>query len=114
MAVLKFLNPETGEWTTVAGGGSSIATGPEEPTGAKFWIDTDDEGGEGGGGASTADKITISDETATSLGLESGATVDEALAQVNAAKTPDYEYGTEDLTAGTSPLETGKLYFVYE
>ena len=25
-----------------------------------------------------------------------------------------YGYGTEDLTAGTSPLETGKLYFVYE
>ena len=27
---------------------------------------------------------------------------------------PAYTYGTEDLTAGTSPLETGKLYFVYE
>lgn len=27
---------------------------------------------------------------------------------------PVYTYGTEDLTAGTSPLETGKLYFVYE
>lgn len=27
---------------------------------------------------------------------------------------PSYTYGTEDLTAGTSPLETGKLYFVYE
>lgn len=25
-----------------------------------------------------------------------------------------YTYGTTDLTAGTSPLETGKLYFVYE
>lgn len=25
-----------------------------------------------------------------------------------------YSYGTEDLTAGTSELETGKLYFVYE
>lgn len=25
-----------------------------------------------------------------------------------------YEYSTIDLTAGTSPLETGKLYFVYE
>ena len=25
-----------------------------------------------------------------------------------------YEYSTVDLTAGTSPLETGKLYFVYE
>ena len=27
---------------------------------------------------------------------------------------PAYTYGTEDLTTGTSPLETGKLYFVYE
>ena len=27
---------------------------------------------------------------------------------------PAYTYGTEDLTAGTSPLESGKLYFVYE
>lgn len=29
-------------------------------------------------------------------------------------KAPMYEYGTTDLTAGTSPLATGKLYFVYE
>lgn len=27
---------------------------------------------------------------------------------------PAYSYGTADLTAGTSALETGKLYFVYE
>lgn len=27
---------------------------------------------------------------------------------------PAYTYGTADLTAGSSPLETGKLYFVYE
>lgn len=27
---------------------------------------------------------------------------------------PSYTYGTSDLTAGTSMLETGKLYFVYE
>lgn len=27
---------------------------------------------------------------------------------------PAYSYGTEDLTAGTSALTTGKLYFVYE
>lgn len=29
-------------------------------------------------------------------------------------KAPSYTYGTADLTAGTSKLETGKLYFVYE
>lgn len=27
---------------------------------------------------------------------------------------PPYTYGTEDLEAGVSPLETGKLHFVYE
>ena len=27
---------------------------------------------------------------------------------------PAYTYGTEDLTAGTSELATGKLYFVFE
>ena len=27
---------------------------------------------------------------------------------------PPYTYGTEDLVAGESPLETGKVYFVYE
>ena len=31
-----------------------------------------------------------------------------------AQKAPAYTYGTEDLTAGVSALETGKLYFVYE
>ena len=30
------------------------------------------------------------------------------------SKAPSYTYGTTDLTAGTSALETGKLYFVYE
>lgn len=31
-----------------------------------------------------------------------------------AVKAPAYTYSTTDLTAGTSQLETGKLYFVYE
>ena len=30
------------------------------------------------------------------------------------APIPVYDYGTEDLTAGESELETGKIYFVYE
>lgn len=29
-------------------------------------------------------------------------------------KAPAYSYGTDDLTAGTSELTTGKLHFVYE
>lgn len=30
------------------------------------------------------------------------------------SKAPMYTYGTDDLTAGTSPLATGQLHFVYE
>lgn len=36
----------------------------------------------------------------------------EVLTDIGGA--PAYTYGTDDLTAGTSALETGKLYFVYE
>lgn len=36
----------------------------------------------------------------------------DALNNIGAA--PAYTYGTEDLEAGVSELETGKLYFVYE
>lgn len=38
-----------------------------------------------------------------------------ATAQTTAdSKAPMYTYSTEDLAAGSSKLETGKLYFVYE
>lgn len=36
----------------------------------------------------------------------------EILSDIEAA--PAYTYGTSDLTAGSSPLATGKLYLVYE
>lgn len=35
-------------------------------------------------------------------------------ARSNLGAAPVYTYGTTDLTAGTSALETGKLHFVYE
>ena len=38
----------------------------------------------------------------------------DALSTEIANKAPAYSYGTDDMTAGTSELETGKLYFVYE
>lgn len=34
--------------------------------------------------------------------------------QLGATEDTDYDYGTTDLTPGTTALETGKLYFVYE
>lgn len=42
-----------------------------------------------------------------------GATTAEA-ALTNIGAAPAYTYGTDDLEAGVSALETGKLYFVYE
>lgn len=51
-------------------------------------------------------------------------TMEEAVERVDSAakeaqttaesKAPMYLFGTEDLTAGTSELETGKMYLVYE
>ena len=62
---------------------------------------------------------------ATNAGVGDGAVTTEKLANESVtleklaeetmdAFAPAYEAGTEDLTAGTSELETGKLYFVYE
>lgn len=48
---------------------------------------------------------------------DSHADIRAAVSSVQAtanSKAPMYDYGTDDLTAGTSELETGKLYFVYE
>lgn len=55
-------------------------------------------------------------------GVALKALVDAALAEVEGhthtpesiGAAPAYTYGTADLIAGESPLETGKLYFVYE
>lgn len=48
--------------------------------------------------------------------VESGGTgaSDAATARTNLGAAPAYSYGTTDLTAGTSALDTGKLHFVYE
>ena len=38
----------------------------------------------------------------------------DAITPADIGAAPAYSYGTKDLTAGSSALETGKLYFVYE
>ena len=38
----------------------------------------------------------------------------EAASGAEGKFAPAYTYGTEDLEAGVTPLETGKLHFVYE
>ena len=40
--------------------------------------------------------------------------IGELYAAALADKAPMYQYGTTDLTAGSSPLTSGVLYFVYE
>ena len=57
----------------------------------------------------SAEFIPISDATAEALGLESGASVDNALNKLS------YTYGTEEIYAGTqSPYGEGHLHFVVE
>lgn len=58
-------------------------------------------------GAVTADKIA--DSNVTTAKIAAGAVTADKIAEGAL-----YTYGTDDLTAGSSPLETGKLYFVYE
>ena len=38
----------------------------------------------------------------------------QMIAEANNGFAPAYQYSTTDLTAGSSPLATGTLYFVYE
>ena len=64
---------------------------------------------------------TIKDvEEVEAVATEAQTAANEAKTNANEAKTtaedkaPMYDYGTEDLTAGSSALESGKLYFVYE
>ena len=58
--------------------------------------------------------VTNSGAEEVHIGTGTGENIQLARHDELEAKAPSYTYGTEDLTAGTSPLETGKLYFVYE
>lgn len=60
-----------------------------------------------------ADKTYVDTELAKKQPTGDYAT-NSALKSGLAGKAPAYTYSTTDLTAGTSALETGKLYFVYE
>ena len=61
--------------------------------------------------------ITVDDTLSVEGAAADAKAVGDALAALGeggGSGGMSYEYGTEDLQAGTSQLETGKLYFVYE
>ena len=90
-SILKYKDPTTKKWVVVAGGESE-----EEPVDAY----TKEE--------------SLSRSTKTSLGLSNSATPDDAIRTLQQTKAPMYSYGTNDLQAGVSALESGKLHFIYE
>lgn len=69
-------------------------------------------------GETFAKKDEIPDITAVQEDVEnledSVAEIQEAVSGAEGKFAPAYTYGTEDLEAGVTPLETGKLHFVYE
>lgn len=89
MAVLKYKDPETGEIKKV---GVPV-------------VDAYDK-------AETDAKIEAAKNEANTHANNKNNPHGVTVSQIGAA--PAYTYGQTDLTAGVSPLETGKLYFVYE
>jgi hypothetical protein len=60
-------------------------------------------------------KHSMDDITSGTLPIEKGGTGATTIegARTNLGVAPMYTYSTTDIVAGTTPLETGKLYFVY-
>ena len=64
------------------------------------------------GNSATASKLATA-RSITLTGHAAGSTTFDGSSNV-AINVTIYTYNTEDLSAGSSPLETGKLYLVYE
>lgn len=95
MSVLKYKDPVTGEVKKVGSPQVDVYSKTEIDT--KLFVHV-------------ANKNNPHGVTPSQIGAYSKAEVDTKLSSA----APAYTYGTADLTAGTSALETGKLYFVYE
>ena len=91
-------NALNGKQATVTGGASTITS---SNLAASRALVSDGNG-----------KVAVSAVTSTELGYLDGVT-SAIQTQIN-GKAPSYTYGTTDLTAGSSSLATGTLYFVYE
>jgi hypothetical protein len=99
------VNP-TGDGYTL--GGVTIPVSVDPPEDSDFWFRAPDaEGGE----ITEAYLMYKNPVTGEWHEVPSQETIDNLVSDMKHAIS---EYGTEDLTAGVSPLETGKLYFVYE
>lgn len=64
--------------------------------------------------SSPIDEIVPIENGGTNATTAADARTNLGITPTNIGAAPAYTYGTTDLTAGTSPLEEGKLYFVYE
>lgn len=68
----------------------------------------------GADGKVPAGQLPDMNYAATTHASQHGSGGSDPITPASIGAAPAYTYGTADLTAGTSPLETGKLYFVYE
>lgn len=91
-------NALNGKQATVTGGASTITS--SNLTASRALV------------SNGSGKVAVSAVTSTELGYLDGVT-SKIQTQIN-GKAPSYTYGTADLTAGSSSLATGTLYFVYE
>lgn len=91
-------NALNGKQATVTGGASTITS--SNLTASRALV------------SNGSGKVAVSAVTSTELGYLDGVT-SKIQTQLN-GKAPSYTYGTADLTAGSSSLATGTLYFVYE
>lgn len=94
--------------------GNIIKVSSTQPTGSdtQAWVKPDSVGANIPTAEDIAELESDLDAANTQI-AQMEAAIAELRAQVSKME-PSYSYGTEDLQAGVSELETGKLYFVYE
>ena len=103
-AIKRWDNTKTSEWWSFTAPSWMVAGYPirVKYTGTYWMVE----------GMSKPYATDLSGQVPIANGGTGASTAAAALANLGAA--PAYTYGTADLTAGSSSLETGKLYFVYE
>lgn len=97
MAVLKYKDPETGEVKKV--GNPVVDAYTKGETDAKI---------------NTAKNEAIASANASANAHAENKNNPHGVTASQIGAAPAYTYGTTDMTPGVTPLETGKLYFVYE